>query len=117
MGLFDKLKGVAENTASNFKKNYDEAMLLSADQLCNEMTDMSKLDGKYMPYSAALSEKCTAMENDQLEEFYQYVKKQGSLFKKHPAQETVENVLVDKKLYVRKDDGSVVKNSAAKWFK
>ncbi|MBQ8564037.1 MAG: hypothetical protein IJ443_09155 [Firmicutes bacterium] len=117
MGLFDKIKGAVENTAGNFKEGYDEAAAMDLYELCDELKELGMLDPKMLSYRTALSEKCKVLSDDEIEEFYKFVKKAGSLLKQHPAQKVVEDVLVTRKLYIRQDDGTVVKNSAAKWFK
>ena len=57
------------------------------------------------------------MDDRAAEELYEKIKKAGTLLKQHPAKETVEDALVDMKLYIRNDDGTLSKNLARKWFK
>ena len=117
MGLFDKLKGAVMDAAQDMKGAYEEAMLMDLNMLCDAVADMSKLDPKLLAYRGAVNEKCNALSDEEIEDFYKDVKKMGTLFKKHPMQEMVEANLVERNMYVRQEDGSVVKNSAYKWFK
>ena len=57
------------------------------------------------------------MDDEQLEEFYKAIKKAGSFLKEHPAQDAVETVLVERRMYLRNDNGTITKNHAYKWFK
>ena len=117
MGLFDKIKGAVENAVSGFEEAYEEAASLELEALCDAMKEMGKLDPKILAYRRALSEKCERMTNDQLEEFYQYIKKAGSFLKAHPGKDPVEKILVDREMYIRNEDGTLSKNGAMKWFK
>ena len=117
MGLFDKIKTVVVNAAEGFKADYDEAKEMDLYALCDAMKAMKLLDKKLLGYRQALHDRCDVMEDDELEEFYKYIKKSGSLLKEHPGKEAVEDVLVSRNMYVRHNDGSITKNSAYKWFK
>ena len=117
MGLFDKLKGAVQDMAEDMKGAYEEAMLMDLHMLCDAVADMSKLDPKLLAYRGAINEKCNALSDEEVEEFYKEVKKMGSLFKRHPMQEMVEANLVERNMYVRQEDGTVVKNSMYKLFK
>ena len=110
MGLFDKLKTAVKNAASDMKAVYEEASAMDLETLCNVMMDMKKLDPKILVYKTALREKCSAMNDADLEAFYAWIKKQGGIFKTHPGQEVVEDVLVDHDLYSRDEDGTISKN-------
>ena len=113
MGLFDKIKGAVGNLVEGFEEAYNEAAAMDLESLCNAMKDMSKLDPKLMAYRKVLSDNCRQMNNDALEDFYAYIKKAGSLLKEHPGKDAVEDVLVERKLYIRNKDGTVSKNSFA----
>ena len=117
MGLFDKIKDAVQNKAEEFKNDYNEAAQMSLEELIEAMKGLSKLDPKCMSYRAAFTEKCNILSDSQMEELYAYVKKAGSLLKKHPAQDAVEDVLVRRKLYIRQEDGTIVKNSGFNLFK
>ena len=117
MGLFDKIKSAAENAAGNLKEGYDEAAAMNLDELCDNMKELGMLDPKMLSYRTALADKCRVLDNDEMEEFYKKIKKAGSFLKQHPAQKVVEDILVDRKIYIRRDDGTLEKNSALKWFK
>ena len=110
MGLFDKIKGAVLNTADEVKAAYANASAMGLEQLCLTMMDMKKLDPKILMYKTALREKCSAMNDADLEAFYAWIKKQGGIFKTHPGQEVVEDVLVDHDLYSRDEDGTISKN-------
>ena len=110
MGLFDKIKGAVGNLVEGFEEAYNEAAAMDLESLCDAMKEMSKLDPKLMAYRKALADKCRQMSNDALEAFYAYIKKAGSLLKEHPGKDAVEDVLVERRLYVRNDDGTVSKN-------
>ena len=117
MGLFDKLKDAAKNAATEMKSGYEEASHMDIYELCECLKGLGKLEPKYMMYRAALSEKCHEFTEEGIEEFYRYILKQGTLLKRHPAQDVVEDVLVDRQLYVRNEDGTVSKVTKLKWFK
>ena len=117
MGLFDKIKGAVMNTADEVKAAYTNASAMGLEQLCLTMMDMKKLDPKMLAYKSALQEKCNAMSDEELEQFYAYIKKQGGILKTHPGQSTVEEVLVRKNLYTRNEDGTLTKNSKLRFFK
>ena len=110
MGLFDKIKGAVSNLAEGFEEAYNEAAAMDPEGLCETMKDMGKLDPKLIAYRKALADKCRQMSNDMLEEFYAYVKKSGSFLKEHPGKNAVEDVLVERKLYIRNEDGTVTRN-------
>ena len=110
MGLFDKIKNTVMGAANDVKNAYHEAMAMGPEMLCEAMKDLKRIDPRLLGYRQALSEKCEAMNDNDLEEFYAYVKKQGNLFKTHPGTEVVENVLVDRNIYVRDEDGTVTRN-------
>ena len=111
MGLFDKIKGAVGNLVEGFEEAYNEANAMDLETLCSAMKDMGKLDPKLMAYRKALADQCRRMNNDALEEFYAYIKKAGSLLKEHPGKDAVEDVLVERRLYIRNEDGTVTKNS------
>ena len=117
MGLFDKIKGAVVNVAGDVKQGYAEASAMGLEQLCLTMMDMKKLDPKMLAYKGALQEKCNAMSDEELEQFYAYIKKQGGILKTHPGQSTVEEVLVRKNLYTRNEDGTLTKNMKLRFFK
>ena len=117
MGLFDKIKGAVMNTADEVKAAYTNASAMGLEQLCLTMMDMKKLDPKMLAYQRALQEKCDVMSDEELEQFYAYIKKQGGILKTHPGQKTVEDVLVRKNLYTRNEDGTLTKNSSFRFFK
>ena len=117
MGLFDKIKGAVMNTADEVKAAYTNASAMGLEQLCLTMMDMKKLDPKMLAYKGALQEKCNAMSDEELEQFYTYIKKQGGILKTHPGQKTVEDVLVRKNLYTRNEDGTLTKNMKLRFFK
>ena len=117
MGLFDKIKGAVANVAGDVKQGYAEAAAMGLEQLCLTMMDMKKLDPKLLAYKSVLQEKCNAMSDAELEQFYTYIKKQGGILKTHPGQSTVEEVLVRKNLYTRNEDGTLTKNMKLRFFK
>ena len=117
MGLFDKIKGAVANVAGDVKQGYAEASAMGLEQLCLTMMDMKKLAPKMLAYKGALQEKCNAMSDEELEQFYAYIKKQGGILKTHPGQSTVEEVLVRKNLYTRNEDGTLTKNMKLRFFK
>ena len=117
MGLFDKIKGAVANVAGDVKQGYAEASAMGLEQLCLTMMDMKKLDPKMLAYKGALQEKCNAMSDEELEQFYAYIKKQGGILKTHPGQSTVDEVLVRKNLYTRNEDGTLTKNMKLRFFK
>ena len=110
MGLFDKIKSTVMGAANDVKNAYHEATAMGPEMLCEAMKDLKRMDPKMLGYRQALSEKCEAMNDDDLEEFYAYIKKLGTILKAHPGKEAVENVLVDRNIYVRNEDGTVTKN-------
>ena len=110
MGLFDKIKSAVKNAAGDMKAAYEEASAMDLETLCAAMMDMKKLDPKLMMFRKALQDKCAAMTDAQLEQFYAWLKKQGGILKTHPGQETVENILVERNLYTRDEDGTLSKN-------
>ena len=110
MGLFDKIKGAVMGAANDVKAAYHEASLMSLESLCEAMKDLKRMDPKMLGCRQALSEKCQAMTDDQLEEFYAYIKKLGTILKAHPGREAVENVLVERNIYIRNEDGTLSKN-------
>ena len=110
MGLFEKIKNTVIGAANDVKNAYDEAMAMGPEMLCEVMKDLKRMDPKLLGCRQALSEKCRAMTEDQLEEFYAYIKKQGTILKAHPGKEAVENVLVDRHMYIRNEDGTLSKN-------
>ena len=110
MGLFDKIKNTVVGAANDIKTAYTEASYMSIEMLCESMKDLKRMDPKLLGYRQALSEKCHAMTEDQLEEFYTYIKKQGTILKAHPGKEAVENVLVERHIYIRNEDGTLSKN-------
>lgn len=110
MGLFDKIKNAVVNAATEAKAGYDEAMMLDLETLFAAYKDMKKLDPKTMAYRQAMAEKCRALTEAELEQVYTYIKKQGKFLKQHPAQAVVEDVLVDREMYTRDEDGTISKN-------
>ena len=117
MGLFDKIKNTVMGAANDVKNAYDQAMAMDLETLCDVMKDLKRMDPKLLGCRQALSEKCRKLTDDELEEFYAYIKKLGGIFKTHPGQETVENVLVEKNLYSRNEDGTLSKNMKFRFFK
>ena len=115
MGLFDKIKAAVKNAAGDMKAVYDEAAAMDLETLCSTMMGMKLLDPKMVMYKTALRAKCSDMTDDQLEEFYTWIKKQGGILKTHPGQETVENILVERDLYTRNEDGTLTRHT--RWFK
>ena len=111
MGLFDKIKGAVMNAADDVKIAYTNASAMGLEQLCLTMMDIKKLDPKMLGYQRALQEKCETMPDEDLDRFYSYIKKQGGIFKTHPGQETVENILVKRNIYSRDEDGTLTKNT------
>ena len=111
MGLFDKIKDAVKTAAGNAKAVYEEAEAMDLESLCAAMMEMKLIDPKLIAYRAALNAKCGGMSDQQLEEFYFWIKKQGNLLKKHPGQETVENELVRRDMYIRdEEDGTISRN-------
>ena len=110
MGLFDKIKSTVMGAANDMKSAYDEAMAMSPEMLCETMKDLKRMDPKLLGCRQALSEKCHKLTDDELEEFYAYIKKQGTILKAHPGKEVVENVLVERHIYIRNEDGTLSKN-------
>ena len=117
MGLFDKLKNAVENAVGGFEEAYEAASAMELEALCDAMKEMGKLDPKILAYRQALSDKCAMMSDNQLEEFYQFIKKAGSFLKEHPGKDAVEKVLVDRRMYLRNEDGTIQKNHAYKLFR
>ena len=117
MGLFDKLKNAALNAAENFKDGYDEARAMDIYALCDELWNLPKLDSKAVGYSAALREKCEAMTDEDIEEFYGYTKEAGTFLKNHPARDIVEDVLVERKMYIKDKNGNLTRNGLFKFNK
>ena len=110
MGLFDKIKNTVMGAANDVKNAYDQAMAMDLETLCDVMKDLKRMDPKLLGCRQALSEKCRQLTDDQLEEFYAYIKKLGTILKAHPGREAVENVLVERHIYVRNEDGTLSKN-------
>ena len=95
MGLFDKIKNTVVSAANDAKNAYAQASAMGPEMLgCRQ----------------ALYEKCEAMTEDQLEEFYAYIKKQGTILKAHPGRDAVESVLIDRHIYIRNEDGTLTMN-------
>ena len=117
MGFFDNIKKAVQNAANDLQAAQAQADAMDLDTLCNVLKDLKKLDPKNLVYRQAIKDKCAALPDDDLEAFYARIKKAGTIFKQHPAQSAVEDVLVEKNMYVRDEDGTVTKNSAFKWFK
>ena len=95
------------------KEGYDEAMGMDLGELLDNMSEMRKLDPKFLSYQGALKEKLSMVSNDELEEIYRAIKKTGFVLREHSAQNAVEDVLVDRNLYIREEDGSLTRNSLA----
>ena len=111
MGLFDKIKSAVMNAADNAKAVYEEAAAMDLESLCAAMKELKLIDPKLIAYRAALNNKLDAMSDQQLDQFYGWIKKQGNILKKHPGQETVENELVRRNMYVRdEEDGTISRN-------
>ena len=111
MGLFDKIKGAVMNAANDAKAVYEEAEAMDLESLCAAMKELKMIDPKLLAYRAALNVKCGAMSDQQLEEFYGWIKKQGNILKRHPGQETVENELVRRDMYIRDEEtGTLSRN-------
>ena len=108
-----KLKGAVQNLASEL----ETASAMDINELGELMKQTKMFDPKQLVYQQAYKENCELMEDDELELFYKEVKKAGTFLKDHPGKKLVEEVLVERNMYVRNDDGSVTKNSAYKWFK
>ena len=110
MGLFDKLKSTVMGAANDMKNAYDQAMAMNLETLCDVMKNLKRMDPKLLGCRQALSEKCRNLTDDQLEEFYAYIKKQGTIIKAHPGREAVEDILVERHIYIRNEDGTLTKN-------
>ena len=110
MGLFANIKNKVMGAANDMKSAYDQAMVMDLETLCDVMTDLKRMDPKLLGCRQALSEKCQAMTDDELEELYAYIKKLGTILKAHPGREAVENVLVERNIYIRNEDGTLSKN-------
>ena len=117
MGLFDKLAGAAQNAVENLKDGAAEASMMDAYTLCDVLKGMKMLDPKGLVYRQALRSKVMEMDDHSADALYTKIKKEGTLLKQHPAKETIEDALVEMKLYIRDDDGTLSKNLARKWFK
>ena len=117
MGFFDNIKKAVQNAANDLQAAQAQADAMDLDALCNVLKDLKKLDPKMLAYKGVLQEKCDAMSDEELEQFYAYIKKQGGILKTHPGQKTVEDVLVRKNLYTRDEDGTLTKNSSFRFFK
>lgn len=117
MGLFDKIKTAVTSAADELKVAYEEAKGMELYALCDAMKELKLLDKKMLSYRQALDEKLDVMSDEELDEFYKYAKKAGSFLKEHPAKDAVEDILVKRHIYLRQNDGTIVKNSAYKWFK
>ena len=117
MGLFDNIKKAVQNAASDLQAAQAQADALDLYTLCDMLKDLKKLDPRNLVYRQAIKDKCSVLPDDDLEAFYARIKKAGTIFKQHPAQSAVEDVLVEKNMYVRHEDGTISKNSACKWFK
>ena len=112
MGVFDKIKGAVVNAAGNAKAVYEQAAAMDLESLCAAMKELKLIDPKLIAYRAALNNKLDAMSDQQLDQFYGWIKKQGNILKKHPGQETVENELVRRNMYVRdEEDGTISRNT------
>ena len=111
MGLFDKIKDAVKNAAGNAQAVYEEAAAMDLESLCAAMKELKLMDPKMLVYRSALNSKCCAMSDQELEAFYGWIQKQGNILKRHPGQETVENVLVHREMYIRdEEDGTIRKN-------
>ena len=111
MGLLDKIKSAVTNAAGNAKAVYDEAAAMDLESLCAAMKELKLIDPKMIAYRAALNCKCGEMNDQQLDQFYDWIKKQGNILKRHPGQETVENELVRREMYIRDEEtGTIHKN-------
>lgn len=113
MALLDKIKGAVENLGQEI----EAANAMDLRELADIMKQTKLLDPKMMAYKPVLKEKCHMLDENEIEEFYKEIEKAGSFFKAHPAKEVIEDVLVERRMYVRNDDGSISKNMAYKWFK
>lgn len=110
MGLFDNIKNAIGNAAVELKNDYEVAMTKDLNTLCEEYKQMKLMDPKRTSISMSINEKLNDLSDDELEDFYEVIKKAGSLFKEHPAKNIVEGVLVERNIYVRMEDGTVCRN-------
>lgn len=114
MGLFDNLKNKVVGAAVDLKNNLEELSMKDILTLCSEMKELKPLDSKNMVYSMAIASKCEALHDFDLEDLYLYLKKQGTLFKNHPAEKVVLDELIQRNIYIKSDNGTVSRNMLAK---
>ena len=111
MGLLDKIKGALNNVVEGTKAAYAEASAMDLETLCSALKEIKTPGPTMLGYKQVLRERCNAMTDDQLEEFYDYIKRQGSIFRAHPGRDTVEDILVERNIYWRdEEDGTLHKN-------
>ena len=110
MGLFDAIKNMVANAANTAKEGYNEAMNMDPRTLCNQLKDLKKTDIKFVTYRSVLAGKLDDMDDEALDACYQEIKKQGTFFKQHPAQEVLEDALVQRNIYNRDEDGVLSRN-------
>ena len=114
MGLFDGLKNKISQAAVGFKEDLEIAMTKDIYQLCDELALYKELDPKKLPITMAIDTKCEQLHNFDLEDLYEYYKKQGKLFKKHPAEKVLMEQLVKRDIYIKNSDGTYSRNTFAK---
>ena len=114
MGLFDNLKMKVVGAANDFKKGIDELSCKDIVVLCNEMKELKSLDSMNMSYSMVISDKCEQLNAFDLEDLYLSLKKQETLFKKHPAEKIILEELIKRNIYIRIDEDTITRNSLAK---
>ena len=110
MGFFDNIKNVIGNAAVGFKNDYEAAMTKDLNTLCEEFKQLKLMDPKRASMGMAINAKCKLLNNDELEDYYEAIKKSGSIFKEHPAKTIFESELVERNIYVRSDNGTVSRN-------
>ena len=114
MGLFDNIKNKINEAALGLKEGYEIAMTKDIYTLCDELALYKEFDPKKAPITMAIDAKCDQLHDFDLEDIYNYYKKQGKLLKKHPAEKILVEKLVKRHIYIKNDDGTYSRNMLAK---
>ena len=111
MGLLDKIKGALNNAVEGTKAAYAEASAMDLETLCAAMKEVKSPSATMLGYQQAFRQKLDVLTDDELEGFYDYIKREGTIFKAHPGRSSVEDLLVERNIYSRdEEDGTIHKN-------
>ena len=108
MGLFDKIKKAAASAKDGYVEAYQwangkELKEIHQAMMETKVSEVAKLSG----YKMVFREKCEALDSKSLVALHRELKSTGFILKTNHAQQILEDILVERGIFHRDEDGVV----------